>query len=81
MTDRLLLAAPVLGLVALTIFARRRSSPVDPSIVAVAMTAVVAAFFPLASSIIEPQSWRHGVHLPDESVRAAQVEYLFFAVG
>lgn len=81
MMERLALALPVVLATALALWTARRRSPLAPTVIAVGVTAVIAVFFPLLSLLVEPMSWRHGVHLPDEYVRDAQWQYLAFAVG
>jgi len=81
MMERIVLAIPVLAAAALALWTARRKSPLAPTVIAVGITAVIAVFFPLMSALVRPMSWRHGVHLPDEYVLDAQLQYLAFAVG
>lgn len=81
MTERIVLAIPVLAATALALWTARQRSPLSPTVIAVGITAVIAVFFPLTSALVRPMSWRHGVHLPDEYVLDAQWQYLAFTLG
>lgn len=81
MIERLVLALPVLLLTGVALWGARGRNAFSPSVIAVGMTAVVAVFFPLLSAVVEPSSWRHGVHLEDRYVLGAQAQYLAFTTG
>lgn len=81
MIERLSLALPLFVLALMTLFAVRRRSPLEPSIILVAATALVGVFYPLGSALVRPLTWRHGAYLPDEAVLATQWQYLWFAIG
>ena len=78
---RLLLALPLIAVAALTLWAVRRRSPLDPGVLLLVTTAIVGLFYPLASAFVEPLTWRHGAHLPGEYVLGAQTQYLAFLLG
>lgn len=78
---RLLLALPLVAVAALTLWTVRRRSPLDPGVLLLVTTAIVGLFYPLASALVEPLTWRHGAHLPDEYVLGAQAQFLAFFVG
>jgi len=79
--ERLLLVLPLLSVTAMTLWTVRRRSPLDPSILLVVATAVVGAYYPIGAALVEPLTWRHGAHLPDEVLVATQAQYLLFALG
>lgn len=81
MIERLLLAAPTAALCGVALLGARRRSPLEPSVLLVVTTAIVALFYPLASLFVKPLTWRHGAHLPDEVLLAAQSQFLWFALG
>ena len=79
--ERLLLVLPLLAVTALTLWAVRNRSPLEPSILLVVATAIVGSYYPIGAALVKPLTWRHGAHLPEEVVLATQMQYLAFAVG
>lgn len=79
--ERIALAVPVLVMALTTLWVARRRSPLEPALIALVMTIIVATFFPIASALVKPLSWRHGVHLPHENVLSTQWQYVWFVVG
>jgi len=81
MIERLTVAAPLIALVLWVLYAVRRRSPLEPSILLLGTTALVGVFFPIGAALVKPLTWRHGAHLPNEVVLATQWQFLAFAAG
>lgn len=81
MNERLLWAAALCAVASFTLVLLRRQSPLSAPVLAVGITAVVGVFYPLASLVIEPRSWRNLGDLSEEALLGTQVDYLAFASG
>lgn len=81
MTERVLLGLATLAVSAWTLYALRRRSPLDPTVLFVGFTALVGAFYPLATAFVAPQTWRNVRYLSEEVLRSTQVQYLALALG
>lgn len=79
--QRFLMAAVLWGLVTLGLALCRRRSPLYLPALALIATGLAGSFYPLATSVVEPLSWRNTSHLSEEALVATQVEYIAFAVG
>lgn len=79
--ERLLLVLPLVATTALTLWAVRSKSPLEPSILLVVATAIVGTYYPIGTALVKPLTWRHGAHLPEEVLLATQMQYLAFALG
>ncbi len=81
MNERLFWAAALFAVAGLALLLLRRQSPLSIPVLAVGITAVVGVFYPLASLVVEPRSWRNLSDLSEEALLGTQVDYLAFAVG
>lgn len=79
--ERFALAAVLWSLVAAGLWQRRRASPLHLPTLALIATGLVGSFYPLATSFIEPLSWRNLAPLSDELIVATQLEYVAYAAG
>lgn len=79
--ERVLLAAVLWSVVAFGLALCRRRSPLYLPTLALLGTGLIGSFYPLATSVVEPLSWRNISHLSDELLVATQLEYVAFAVG
>jgi len=79
--ERLLLVLPLLAVTAMTLWAVRSKSPLDPSILLVVATVVIGTYYPIGAALVKPLTWRHGAHLSEEVLLATQMQYLVFAIG
>jgi hypothetical protein len=75
------LALSLWVLVGAGLYLLRRRSPFHLPTVALFATGLVGSFFPIASSFIEPASWRNLDYLSPRIVAEAQAEYVAFAFG
>ena len=79
--ERLLLVLPLLAITAMTLWAVRGKSPLEPSLLLVVATAIIGTYYPIGASLVKPLTWRHGAHLPEEVLLATQMQYLVFGLG
>ena len=79
--ERWLIAALLWSLVGFGLVLCRRRSPLYLPTLALLGTGLVGAFYPLATTLIDPLSWRNISHLSDELLARTQVEYIAFALG
>lgn len=79
--ERLLVAAVLWSVVVLGLALCRKRSPLYLPTLALLGTGLIGSFYPLATSVIEPLSWRNISHLSDELLVATQLEYVAFAAG
>lgn len=77
----LLLVASLWTLVGLGLWSLRRRSPLHMPTIALVVTGLVGSFYPLASSCIEPSSWRNLDLLSPSVVLDTQLQYVAFAGG
>lgn len=81
MNERWLLALALIAVCAFGLWLLRKQSPFALPVVALGTTALMGTFFPLMSLYVEPRSWRNLGSISEESMHAAQVEYLCFGLG
>ncbi len=81
MIVRWLLALAALASGGAGLWVLRRRSPLDPLLLLVAATALVATFYPVATAFVAPVSWRNVGDLPEDVLVAAQTQYLAFGLG
>lgn len=77
----LLLVVVLWTLVGFGLWALRRRSPLHMPTIALLVTGLVGSFYPLASTWIEPSSWRNLDLLSPTVVLDTQVQYVSFAAG
>jgi len=77
----LLLVVSLWTLVGLGLWSLRRRSPLHMPTIALVVTGLVGSFYPLASSCIEPSSWRNLDLLSPSVVLDTQLQYVAFAGG
>jgi len=79
--ERLLAAAALWCVVGFALALTRKRSPLYLPTLAVLGTGLVGSFYPLATLLIDPLSWRNISHLSDELIVHTQLEYVAFALG
>ena len=60
---------------------QRARSPFHMATIALVVTGLIGSFFPLATSFIEPSSWRNLDVISPATVRASQLQYVAYALG
>ena len=60
---------------------QRARSPFHMATIALVVTGLIGSFFPLATSFIEPSSWRNLDVISPSIVRASQLQYVAYALG
>ena len=81
MSDRWLLALGLVLACGGALWGLRHLSPFALPVLAVGMTILMGAFYPIASVFVAPRSWRNHGNLSEEAILSTQANYLAFAVG
>ena len=81
MSERWLLALPLLAACGACLWLGRRLSALHPVLLAVGLTAAVGTFYPLATLAVTPITWRNVRGMPEEVLLGVQAEYLAFGLG
>lgn len=81
MLERWTLIFTTLMVTAVGLFLLRRKSPTNLSVVGVTSAAMMAIFYPLMTTWIEPLTWRNLDQLPESTLVDTQIQYLIFSVG
>ncbi len=81
MSERWLLALPLIAATAVGLWLSRRLSALHPLVFALVLSAAVGVFYPLATLFVTPITWRSVHGLPEEVLRAVQADYLAFGLG
>ena len=76
-----LLVVALWALVGFGLWALRQRSPLHMPTIALVVTGLVGSFYPLASTQIQPSSWRNLDLLSPSVVLATQLQYVAFAAG
>ncbi len=81
MTERLLIAFGTWVAVGTGLSLCRRMSPLHFFVLLLVATGLIGTFYPLASLLVEPLTWRNIGHLDDETIQAVELDYMVFAWG
>lgn len=76
-----MLVVAIWSIVLAALWRLRSRSPLSLPTLALVVTALVGSFYPIASSLVEPSSWRNLDLLSPEIVLQTQFQYVAFAAG